>query len=105
MKTLFTLLLSILFVAANAFALTLDEAKPKGLVGERADGYLGAVSASPEVTSLVNDINSKRRAKYIEIAKKNGTRVEAVEALAGEKAIANTPSGQYVQDKGGWRKK
>lgn len=105
MKKIIPLILSILLFATASFALSLDEAKVKGLVGERADGYLGAVSSSPETMALVNDINSKRRAKYTEIAKKNGTRIEAVEALAGEKAIANTPSGQYIQDKGGWRKK
>lgn len=105
MKKLIPFILSILICSSTAMAISLDEGKANGLVGERADGYLGAVSSSPDATALVNDINSKRRAKYSEIAKKNGTRIEAVEALAGEKAIANTPPGQYVQDKGGWRKK
>lgn len=105
MKNFLYSLILILAFANTAFALSLDEAKAKGLVGEKPDGYLGAVAASPEVDSLVSDINSKRRAKYQEIAKKNGASIQSVEVLAGEKAIENTAKGQYVQDNGAWRKK
>jgi uncharacterized protein YdbL (DUF1318 family) len=31
-------------VTSSAFALSLDEAKANGLVGEKANGYLGAVN-------------------------------------------------------------
>lgn len=91
---------AILFLAAapGAWAEDLDAAKAAGLVGERPDGYLGLVSADapPAVKQLVEQVNAKRKAKYTEIAKQNGTAVDAVAALAGAKLIERTPPGQYV---------
>jgi uncharacterized protein YdbL (DUF1318 family) len=92
--------------AAPALAIGLDQAKAQGLVGEQADGYLGVVTGSPEASALVSDVNAKRRAEYAEIAKKRGTSVDAVAALAGQKLVARTPSGQFVKgSSGGWVKK
>jgi uncharacterized protein YdbL (DUF1318 family) len=88
------------------FALTLEEAKSKGLVGEKSNGYLGAVNAgAADVQTLVNDVNQKRRQAYEEIAKRNGTQLSAVETLAGEKAIQNTKPGNLIEGPGGWTKK
>jgi hypothetical protein len=88
------------------FAMSLDEAKAKGLVGEKASGYLGAVSApSEEVQALIADVNQKRRRAYQDIARRNGTDIKAVETLAGEKAIQNTKPGNYVESPGGWVRK
>lgn len=96
----------VLVLPLLVYALSLDEAKSKGLVGEEPTGYLGAVTKSSEVESLVNDINSKRRAKYQEIAKSNGTELSAVEALAGKKAIENSAAGSFVKlPSGAWAKK
>lgn len=96
----------LLVLPIAALALSLDEAKAKGLVGEEPTGYLGVVSASPEATQIAQDINAKRRQKYQQIAQQNGTAVAAVEALAGKKAIEGTPPGQYVKsDSGSWVKK
>lgn len=94
-------------MASSVFALSLDEAKAKGLVGERTNGYLGAVSTSnAETQALIADVNQKRRAAYEDIAKRNGTPLTAVESLAGEKAIQNTKSGNFVESPGGgWVKK
>jgi uncharacterized protein len=96
-----------LAVALPAFALDLDEARSKGAVGERSDGYVAAVKDSPsdEVKHLVDEVNAKRRAHYEEIAGRNGAPVEAVAALAGQKLIANAPAGQFVNDGSGWKKK
>lgn len=88
------------------FALTLDEAKSKGLVGEKSDGYVGLVSpGSGEAQALANEVNQKRRQAYEEIARRNGTSMSAVETLAGEKAVANTKPGNFVEGSGGWVKK
>lgn len=93
-------------VAFSAFALSLDEAKAKGLVGERANGYLGAViSSNPDAQAVIEDVNRKRRQAYEEIAKRNRTDVRAVETLAGEKAIQNTTPGNFIEGPGGWIKK
>lgn len=95
-----------LLLALPAMALSLDEAKAKGLVGERTNGYLGAVSPSQtEAQVLVEDVNQKRRQAYEEIAKRNRTNVHAVETLAGEKAIQNTKPGNFIEGPGGWVKK
>ncbi|UCH53304.1 MAG: YdbL family protein [Pseudomonadota bacterium] len=94
--------------ATPALALSLDQAKSQGLVGEQADGYLGVVSpgASSEVKALVTDINAKRRNEYQAIAKRNNTTLDKVEALAGKKAIDLTPAGQHVRlPSGQWVKK
>jgi uncharacterized protein len=98
----------LLLVPLTAWALTLDEAKQAGLVGEDASGYIAAVSTKPskEVKALVDDINARRRAEYERIAAANGISVEDVEKLAGKKAIEKSPDGDYVRLPGeDWRKK
>src|SRR5262245_2642474 len=101
------LLAAVLLSAPIARADELDAAKAAGQVGERADGYLGVVgSAPPGVGNLVNDVNAKRKAKYGEIAKQNGTGADAVGALMGQKLIERAPSGQFVMGTDGrWVRK
>jgi hypothetical protein len=90
-------------LAVPAFALDLDEARAKGLLGEQANGYVGIVGAStPELSSLAAEVNARRKAHYGEIAARNGTPVEAVAALAGKKLVEGAPSGQFVKTNGGW---
>jgi uncharacterized protein YdbL (DUF1318 family) len=106
MRGLFFVVSLVLLSAVPAFALSLDEAKQQGLVGEQPDGYLGARSQDDAVKSLVSEVNNKRKELYQQIAAKNNTPVGAVEALAGEKAIEKTDKGNYVQTKAGaWVKK
>jgi len=86
----------------------LAAAKASGQVGERPDGYVGAVNANatPEIQALVADVNAKRKAQYAQIAAKNGTTVDAVAALAGAKLSERTPPGEYVLGVDGrWQKK
>lgn len=84
----------------------LDEAKARGLVGEMANGYLGLVHhPTPETQPLVASVNEKRRQAYGDIAKRNRTTIEAVEGLAGEKAIKMTLRGHFIEGPGGWIKK
>lgn len=92
--------------AIPAFAISLEDAKTKGLVGEKPSGYLGVVGGgNSEVQSLIEEVNQKRRQAYEEIAKRNGTQLTAVETLAGEKAIQNTKPGNFIEGPGGWTKK
>jgi len=105
---LFALTLLMIGVASVVLALSLSEAKDRGLVGEQPNGYLGIVglSQTSDVQGLVNDINRKRREKYQEIAARNETNVQAVELLAGKTAISKTQPGRYVQiPSGNWVKK
>ena len=95
-------------VAPSARADELDSAKAAGQLGERPDGYLGVVNAGapPAIQQLVTDVNAKRKLKYAEIAKQNGTAIDAVAALMGGKLIERTPAGQYVMGADGrWFKK
>ena len=95
-------------VAMPAAAGPLDDARAAGLVGERVDGYVGAVPASvpADVRVLIDDVNAQRRAKYEEVARQRGVPVDAVAAIAGEKLIARTPSGHFVAGADGrWRRK
>jgi hypothetical protein len=90
------------------WAISLQEAKAQGFIGEQANGYLGLVKsgASAEVKTLMNDINAKRKQEYQGIARRNNTELSVVEALAGKKAIERTPPGQYVKlPSGQWVKK
>ena len=103
-----TLLLALCFtlLAGNAYALDLQTAKAQGYVGEQANGYLGIVKKSSGVQALVNDINSRRKAHYEQIAQRNKTSLQVVETLAGKKAIDKTPRGQYVRaPSGNWIRK
>ncbi|MBE1300031.1 MAG: DUF1318 domain-containing protein [Alteromonadaceae bacterium] len=99
-------LVTTLFISLSSWAMSLSDAKSKGLVGEQRDGYLGVVVDSSEARSVVRDINAKRKAIYIELANKNGVAVDVVAKLAGEKAIAKTQSGHYIKNAmGKWQKK
>lgn len=95
-----------LLAVSPAFGISVEEAKTKGLVGERPNGYLGVVNpAAPEAQALANEVNEKRRQAYEDIAKRNRTQLDAVEALAGEKAIQNTKPGYFVEGPSGWTRK
>lgn len=85
----------------------IDAAISAGQVGERIDGYLGVVgSADAAVVRKVQDINNRRRAVYEETASENGTTVQIVAQLAGEKQIAKLQAGQYFMDASGtWAQK
>jgi uncharacterized protein YdbL (DUF1318 family) len=97
-----------LAAAAPAHALDLDRARAQGLVGEQTDGYVGAVDPQPsaEVRELVATVNAKRRAAYEDIARKNGTAVAAVAALAGQRLLERAPPGAWIGDGSGhWYQK
>lgn len=101
----FLLILSCL--SMPAWALSLDEAKAAGLVGEQSNGYLGVVqSGSAAAKDLVSDINSKRKAAYIDGAKSAGVELQVFEVRMGQRLQQRTPAGEYIQQPDGrWLKK
>lgn len=105
----FCLGLAALLLTATVMAdAALDRAKAEGLVGEDASGYLAAVSSRPstQVRDLVENINSRRRQTYEQIAARNNIDVAAVEQLAGKKAIEKTRPGHYIRLPGSsWQQK
>jgi uncharacterized protein YdbL (DUF1318 family) len=106
LRSLLSIVLFASLLPALAHAVTLEEAKRQGLVGEDASGYLAAVVARPDkaVRTLIADVNARRRAEYERIAAQNGVDVEDVEKVAGRKAIEMTEPGNYVRLPGeDWR--
>jgi len=75
-----------LALPADAFAISLQDARAQGLVKEQADGYLAANGApSPDVAKLITDVNSERRRTYEQVARETGVAIEAVGQSAAEK--------------------
>ncbi|WP_440053943.1 YdbL family protein [Pseudoalteromonas sp. T1lg65] len=99
------IVLSAIAMSFAVYAMSLDEAKSRGLVGENTSGYVAVVSGGAEVQQLVDEVNTKRKAKYQELAKKNGISLAQVEALAAKKAYTKTEPGHYIQVNGKWVKK
>ncbi|WP_028579780.1 YdbL family protein [Desulfogranum japonicum] len=107
MKKIFLyFLVTLFFSSASIFAMDLQNAKQKGLVGETPSGYLQSVKpGNGEVDKLVQSINAARKKQYQEIAQKRNTSLQAVEKLAGKTAIEKTPAGQFIHINGKWMKK
>ena len=106
MKRFLLSLAALLVLSGNGFCLDLQTAKAQGLVGETPTGYLAPVQpAHTEAKNLAQSINAQRKKQYEAIAKRNNTPLQAVEQLAGQKALEKTPAGQYIQLNGVWRKK
>ncbi|WP_026317965.1 YdbL family protein [Algicola sagamiensis] len=106
MKKIISTLLACMIFATPAWAMTLDEAKQKGFLGEQPNGYLGLVKDNAEAKTLMNDINAKRKATYQKLATKNKITLADVAKIAGEKAMKKTKSGNYIKGADGqWKKK
>ena len=85
-----------------ALAGPLGDAKAAGWVGERTDGYVGVIPGAPaSAGNLARDINAKRKAKYQGIAAANGTSLQAVQMLVGQKLIARAKPGEMVMNANG----
>lgn len=105
-KTLIALSLVLLF--QNAWAIDIDDAKARGLVGEANTGYLAPVKqpASAEVRALVQEVNTKRKDEFERTAKRTGANLQQVAFRFYELAVQRTAPGNYYQDQGGrWVKK
>ena len=95
-----------LCATSAAYALTLDEARASGQVGEMPNGYVGIVQGGPGVQDLVDSINARRRAHYKEIADEEGAPMAAVEQRAGARLIERAGAGEYVMNaSGAWVRK
>ncbi|HEI6849335.1 TPA: YdbL family protein [Yersinia enterocolitica] len=86
-----------LVFSSGAFALTLEQAKQQGRVGETLSGYLAPVKKDAETLALVEQINIARAEKYQEVAQKNHISTEDVAKLAGQKLVNRAAAGEYVR--------
>lgn len=98
-------LISAVCMSFSVWAMSLDEAKSQGLVGENSSGYLGLVVQNTAAKAVVDDVNEKRKAQYLKLAKKNNLSLAQVEALAAAKTIEKTQRGHYIEVNGNWVKK
>ena len=91
------ILSSSLVFSSGAFALTLEQAKQQGRVGETLSGYLAPVKKDAETLALVEQINIARAEKYQEVAQKNHISTDDVAKLAGQKLVNRAAAGEYVR--------
>ncbi len=93
--------------AGPAAADELDDAKASGVVGETFRGYIAPVGdPTPEVSALVDRINSGRRAQFEDIAARNDITVDQVEILTGQRVLERAAAGTYIMDEtGSWKQK
>lgn len=105
-KYLILWVLTLILLTPSVWALTLDEARTQGRVGETLNGYLVALKNDAETQKLVLDINHARRASYQQLADSNHLPVDEVAKMAGQKLVERARPGEYVQGiNGKWMRK
>ncbi|HCL5251086.1 TPA: YdbL family protein [Salmonella enterica] len=105
-KYLILWVLTLSLLTPSVWALTLDEARTQGRVGETLNGYLAALKNDAETQKLVLDINHARRASYQQLADSNHLPVDEVAKMAGQKLVERARPGDYVQGiNGKWMRK
>ncbi|MFY9995116.1 MAG: YdbL family protein [Leclercia sp.] len=104
-KTLALLILTLL-ISAPAAALTLNEARAQGRVGETLSGYIAPRERDRDTLALVEQINKARTDSYQKLADSNNIPVDEVAKMAGTKLVARANPGEYVQGiNGKWLQK
>ncbi|WP_122029063.1 YdbL family protein [Salmonella enterica] len=105
-KYLILWVLTLSLLTPSVWALTLDEARTQGRVGETLNGYLVALKNDAETQKLVLDINHARRASYQQLADSNHLPVDEGAKMAGQKLVKRARPGEYVQGiNGKWMRK
>ncbi|AIR86205.1 YdbL family protein [Pantoea rwandensis] len=95
-----------LLLVPSAWALTLDEARQQGRVGETLSGYVAARQQDDETLALVKRINDGRTQQYQRVAQQNNLTTSEVARIAGEKLVSRAGSGEYVRGiNGQWIRK
>ncbi|MXP57579.1 YdbL family protein [Pantoea sp. Taur] len=106
MKSKAMALLLVLLLVPSAWAMTLDEARQQGRVGETLSGYVAARQQDDETLALVKRINDGRMQQYQRVAQQNNLSTSEVARIAGEKLVSRAGSGEYVRGiNGQWLRK
>ncbi|WP_253384604.1 YdbL family protein [unidentified bacterial endosymbiont] len=106
MKQTVALFILTLGMNVQAAALTLNDARMQGRVGETLSGYIAPVRQDAETLALVNNINAARTESYQKLADSNNLPVNEVAKMAGQKLVARVQPGEYVKGiNGKWLKK
>ncbi|MDZ7840625.1 MAG: YdbL family protein [Gammaproteobacteria bacterium] len=79
-------ILILALLSPGLFAADLDQAKQRGMVCELPNGFLRAANSAPaDVTTMVKNINEKRKQEYARIASEHGVTPEDVGKLTAQK--------------------
>jgi len=106
MRKRIALIVLTLLLSAPALALTLNEARTEGRVGETLSGYIAPRSHDRETLALVEHINKARTDSYQKLADSNNIPVDEVAKMAGTKLVQRARPGEYVQGiNGKWMQK
>lgn len=106
MKSKAMALMLALLLVPTAWALTLDEARQQGRLGETLSGYVAARQQDDETLALVKRINDGRTQQYQRVAQQNNLTTSEVARIAGEKLVSRAGSGEYVRGiNGQWLRK
>jgi uncharacterized protein YdbL (DUF1318 family) len=101
-----SLLLALLLLSPAAMALTLDEARSQGRVGETLTGYIAPLKQDQETLELADRINQGRKQQYQILAERNNMTTAAVGRIAGQKLVERAAVGEYVRGiNGEWLQK
>lgn len=105
-KSILMAVLSLGLLSQSVQALTLDEARSQGRVGETLNGYLAPRDQDKDTLALVKKINDARSESYQQLADSNNLPVDEVAKMAGQKLVARAEPGEYVKGLNGkWLKK
>ncbi|MCT4706471.1 YdbL family protein [Enterobacteriaceae bacterium H16N7] len=100
-----TLICTLLF-SQPLLAVTLNDARQQGLVGETLSGYIAPIKQDKATLTLVKNINEARAEHYQQLADSNNISVDEVAKLAGQKLVTRAAPGEYVRGiNGQWMKK
>lgn len=106
MRRMSAALLLVWMIAQPAWALTLDEARQQGRVGETLSGYVAARQQDNETQALVKHINEGRRTQYQRLSQQNALTTSDIASIAGQKLVSRAAAGEYVRGiNGQWRQK
>ncbi|NTU58261.1 MAG: YdbL family protein [Chlorobiaceae bacterium] len=93
-------------VSLPAFAIDLDSARAKGVVGETDSGYLAVPpEGGTEGQELIGTVNAQRKIEYTKVASQNKITPDAVGRMMFDKIYLRIPAGTWVQKEGKWLKK
>ncbi|EPJ44960.1 MAG: hypothetical protein OFPII_31040 [Osedax symbiont Rs1] len=106
--SLFTTALILLSFSSVSFAISMEQAKSQGLIGETSHGYLAPVKANPSatITTLIKSINQQRRSAFAAKASKAGVSVNVMSKRVAQRLFEKAAKGSYLKNSAGqWYKK
>lgn len=98
----------LLSLSTMSWALSKDEAKAQGLIGETSQGYLASVTGNPsaEVRALIDKINIQRKTVYQQKAAKAGVSIQVMQQRVAQRLIERAAKGSYLRNAAGtWYRK